>query len=61
VPSLVALTAFVVILLHRRRRPTNIALWSGLLGLAFDALTQDVDHFRHVWVMLGMADADRTP
>jgi len=58
-PSLIALAAFVVVLWRRRRRPTNVVLWSGLLGLGLDALTQDVDHFRHAWMFLGMADADR--
>ena len=42
-----------------RRRPTNVAIWSGLAGLGVDALGQDVEHFRHVWIMLGFADADR--
>lgn len=57
--SLIALTGFVVVVWRRRRRPTNVALWSGLLALGIDGLTQDVEHFRHVWILLGMADADR--
>jgi hypothetical protein len=61
IPSLLALTALIVILWRRRSRPTNMAIWSGLLGLGLDGLVQDVDHFRHVWIMLGLADADRAP
>jgi hypothetical protein len=30
-----------------------------LAGLALDGLAQDIDHFRHVWVMIGLADAER--
>ena len=31
----------------------------ALIGLGIDGIGQDIDHFRHVWVMLGLADADR--
>jgi hypothetical protein len=58
-PALAALVVMVVLLWRQRRRPTNIAIWSGLLGLALDGLGQDIEHFRHVWLMLGLADADR--
>jgi len=46
--ALIALGGFVVVLWLRRRRPTEIALWSGAVGLALDGLAQDIDHFRHV-------------
>jgi hypothetical protein len=59
IPAVVALIALVLILWRQRRRPTNIVIWSGLAGLAVDALGQDAEHFRHVWIMLGFADADR--
>jgi small-conductance mechanosensitive channel len=49
----------VVVLWRERRRPTSIATWTGLLGLAVDGLAQDIEHFRHVWVMIGLADAER--
>jgi hypothetical protein len=29
-----------------------------LAGLALDALAQDVEEFRHVWIMLGLACAN---
>jgi O-antigen ligase len=58
-PALAALVVFVVALYRERRRPTDWATWSGLIGLGIDGLGQDVDHFRHVWVMLGLADAGR--
>jgi hypothetical protein len=49
----------VVVLWRERRRPTSSATWSGLAALAVDGLAQDIEHFRHVWVMLGLADAER--
>jgi hypothetical protein len=58
-PALAALVFLVVVLWRERRRPTPIATWTGLLGLAVDGLTQDIEHFRHVWVMIGLADAER--
>jgi hypothetical protein len=58
-PSLAAVIALVALLWRRRRRPTNVPLWSGLVALGIDGLTQDIEHFRHVWIALGMADADR--
>ena len=57
--GLAALTALVVILWRQRRRPANPAIWSGMAGLGVDALGQDAEHFRHVWIMFGLADADR--
>ena len=58
-PALLALVGFVALLWRHRRRRTDAATWSGLAGLGIDSLGQDVEHFRHVWVMLGLADADR--
>jgi O-antigen ligase len=58
-PALAALIAFLVALWRERRRPTDWATWSGLIGLGIDGLGQDIDHFRHVWVMFGLADAGR--
>lgn len=61
IPALAAITFLIVILWRNRWRPTPIATWSGLAGLAIDGLTLDSDHFRHLWILLGMADADRRP
>ena len=58
-PALAALVFLVVVLWRERRRPTPIATWTGLLALFVDGLAQDIEHFRHVWVMIGLADADR--
>jgi hypothetical protein len=58
-PALAALVFLVVVLWRERRRPPSIATWSGLIGLAVDGLAQDIEHFRHVWVMLGLADVER--
>lgn len=56
-PALAAFTSLIFIIWRKRKRPTDLALWGGLAGLALDALAQDVEEFRHVWVMLGLADA----
>jgi hypothetical protein len=56
-PALAALATALVLLWTRRSRPTDIALWSGLAGVAIDALGQDVEHFRHVWLLIGLAAA----
>ena len=58
-PALAALVGLIAALWRARRRPTDVAIWSGLAGLGVDAIGQDVEHFRHVWIMLGLADADR--
>jgi O-antigen ligase len=60
-PALGAMVFLVATLWRNRRRPTPIATWSGLAGLAIDGLGHDIDHFRHVWIMLGLADAERRP
>jgi len=51
---LCALIATLVLLWRSRRRPTDVALWSALAGIGIDGLAQDIDHFRHVWVLLGL-------
>ncbi|HWN98234.1 MAG TPA: hypothetical protein VNS63_03085, partial [Blastocatellia bacterium] len=54
-PALIAFAATLTLLWRNRSRPTDLALWSGFAGLAVDALAQDVEDFRHVWVLLGLA------
>ena len=58
-PALLGLLLVPVALWRARRRPTDRALWGVLAGLALDGLAQDVEDFRHLWVALGLADADR--
>jgi hypothetical protein len=58
-PALASLATAVILMWRRRRRPTDVATWSGLAGLGVDGLAQDIDHFRHVWILLGLADAGR--
>ena len=58
-PALAALIGLIAALWRERRRPTDVTIWSGLAGLGVDAIGQDVEHFRHVWMMFGLADADR--
>lgn len=54
-PALVLLAGMVVALWRGRSRPTDIAIWSGLAGLMIDGLAQDMEHFRHVWLLVGLA------
>ena len=53
-PALAALTITVLLVWRGRRRPTDVALWSAAAGIALDGLAQDIDHFRHVWLLLGL-------
>jgi O-Antigen ligase len=55
IPALLMLIAFLALLWRDRSRPTNRATWGGLAGLGVDGLGQDIEHFRHVWVLLGLA------
>ena len=54
-PSLMAFTSLLTILWRERDRPTDIAIWGGLAGLGVDALGQDIEDYRHLWVMIGLA------
>ncbi|HEV8482584.1 MAG TPA: O-antigen ligase family protein [Blastocatellia bacterium] len=54
-PALVTFTGLFVILWRKRRLPVDLALWGGLAGLAVDALAQDIEDFRHLWVLIGLA------
>jgi hypothetical protein len=58
-PALAGLVLLVVALWRSRSRPTDLATWGMLAGLALDGLGQDIEDFRHVWVALGLADAGR--
>jgi hypothetical protein len=55
-PALVAFSSLIALLWRRRSRPTDLAIWGGLAGLALDGLAQDIEDFRHLWVMIGLAD-----
>ena len=55
IPALLVLIAFLAVLWRDRTRPTNRATWGGLAGLGVDGLGQDIEHFRHVWVLIGLA------
>ena len=57
-PALIAFAFLIAALWMRRSRPADLAVWGGLAGLALDGLAQDIEDFRHVWVMIGLADSD---
>lgn len=61
IPALVGFLTIPVALWWWRRRPTDTATWSGLAGLGLDALAQDVEDFRHLWVLFGLADRAPQP
>ena len=56
-PALAALIVAIALIWMRRPRPTEVAIWSGVLGLIIDGIGQDIDHFRHVWILIGLAAA----
>jgi hypothetical protein len=57
-PAALAFLAIPALLWRGRQRPTNWVLWGALVGIGLDALAQDVEDFRHVWVLFGLAAAD---
>jgi len=58
-PALAGLAAVPLLLWRGRARPTDRATWGMLAGLALDALAEDVEDFRHLWIAFGLADAGR--
>lgn len=56
-PALVAFASLFVLLWRKRGRAMDIALWSGMAGLALDALAQDIEDYRHLWVLIGLTAA----
>ena len=59
-PALMSIAFLIGSLWRGRSRPTDLAIWGGLAGLALDGLAQDIEDFRHVWVMIGLAMAQTT-
>jgi hypothetical protein len=54
-PALITFSFLIASIWKKRRRPTDLAIWGGLAGLALDGLAQDTEDFRHLWVILGLA------
>jgi hypothetical protein len=52
--ALLALSVMFWLLWRSRLRPTDIALWSALAGIAIDGLANDIDHYRHLWILIGL-------
>jgi hypothetical protein len=59
-PALAAFAGILWSLFRRGRgRSTHAALLGGCLALLLDGLAQDVEDFRHVWVLFGLVEAAR--
>ena len=54
-PAAIAFLAVLAAAWFGRRRPMEIAVWSGLLALGLEALCTDIEDFRHLWILLGLA------
>jgi hypothetical protein len=59
-PALLGFLLVPLALWRARRRPAERALWGMLAGLGLDGLGQDVEDFRHLWVVFGLVDAQRS-
>ena len=55
-PALLAFISIPAALWWRRRRPMDLATWGGLAALGLDSLGQDIEDFRHLWVLFGLAE-----
>jgi hypothetical protein len=56
-PALISFAFLITLIWRRRLRPTDLCIWSGLAGLALDGLAQDIEDFRHLWILIGLASA----
>ncbi len=59
-PALAAFVWLFVILWRNRKRPTDLSIWGAFAGFALDSLVSDVEDFRHLWVMIGLAHGGTT-
>src|SRR5215510_12448663 len=57
-PALAFFSWLVCFAWLRRGRLTNVVLWGAMAGLALDGLGQDIESFRHLWVLIGLVLAD---
>jgi hypothetical protein len=57
-PALVAFGA-IPVLLWRGGRGRDLALWGALAGLGLDALANDLEDFRPLWMLFGLIGASR--
>jgi hypothetical protein len=56
-PALAAFVAIPVLLWRDRSRPTDLSVWGGLAGVGLDSLASDMEDFRHLWLLFGLAGA----
>jgi hypothetical protein len=55
IPAFIAFLSIWILLWLRRPRPTDGVIWGALTAMALDGLTQDIEDYRHLWVLLGLA------
>lgn len=60
-PALLAFVSIFVLLWRKRGQRLDRVVWSGIAGLALDALAQDIEDFRHLWVLIGLTAASGEP
>jgi O-antigen ligase len=53
-PALAFFACLLCAAWFRRLRPTELSLWGGMAGLALDGLGQDIESFRHLWILVGL-------
>jgi len=53
-PALAFFAWLISIAWLSRQRPTEPSIWGGMAGLALDGLGQDIESFRHLWVLTGL-------
>lgn len=56
VPALLLLVALVA---WSGRGARSTVLWAGLVALLLDGVAQDIEDFRHLWVLVGLVEAGR--
>jgi hypothetical protein len=56
-PALIAFITMLVLLWRGQGRSRDRTIWGGLAGMALDSLAGDIEDYRHLWVLLGLAAA----
>ena len=60
-PALAGFLAIPLLLWRARGQPLDRPAWGAAAGLALDALAQDIEDFRHLWILFGWLDGAGAP